>query len=239
MALVNYPTTHLPDLNHPFIVGSDASDNGTGAVLMQDVEGRRRVVDFMSRTFSDTEKRYSTNEREATAILWALDKWHYYLLGRQFSMKRNGPQATSVAADQGGLAWQTRQVGAALAAVRHRRDRIRAKKGQRHGGRPESHPDRVHQGEAIGHAGVADGKRTKQVREEGQPGLHDRKWSRAPVHRRLRQKEQSFGSSSRRCRPPRYLQVCRDSAASFLLAALEERSKNASEEMLHLPDQKN
>ena len=87
VALVNHPTTHLPDLNHPFIVGSDASDKGTGAVLMQDVEGRRRVVDFMSRTFSDTEKRYSTIEREATAILWALDKWHYFLLGRQFTIE--------------------------------------------------------------------------------------------------------------------------------------------------------
>ncbi len=39
------------------------------------------------RTFSDTEKRYSTIEREATAILWALDKWHYYLLGRQFTIE--------------------------------------------------------------------------------------------------------------------------------------------------------
>ncbi len=87
VALVNHPTTHLPDLNHPFIVGSDASDKGTGAVLMQDVEGQRRVVDFMSRTFNDTEKRYSTIEREATAILWALDKWHYYLLGRQFTIE--------------------------------------------------------------------------------------------------------------------------------------------------------
>ena len=85
--LVNHPTTHLPDLNHPFILGSDVSDKGTGAVLMQDVGGQRRVVDFMSRTFSDTEKRYSTIEREATAILWAFDKWHYYLLGRQFAIE--------------------------------------------------------------------------------------------------------------------------------------------------------
>ena len=82
--LANQPMTYLPDVNKPFIVTCDASDVATGAVLWQEIDGERRPVDFMSRTFTDAEKRYATIEREATAILWALEKWDYYLLGQEF-----------------------------------------------------------------------------------------------------------------------------------------------------------
>src|SRR5699024_7297507 len=85
--LSSRPHTHLPDLNEPFIVTSDASDLATGAVLSQVINGERKIVDFMSRTFSKAEKRYSTIEREATAILWALEKWEHYLLGKQFTVE--------------------------------------------------------------------------------------------------------------------------------------------------------
>ncbi|KAH9398026.1 hypothetical protein TYRP_019400 [Tyrophagus putrescentiae] len=81
------PSVWLPNLDHPFIVACDASNLATGAVLLQAINGERRIVDFMSKTFNDTEKRYSTIEREATAILWALEKWEHLLYGRQFRIE--------------------------------------------------------------------------------------------------------------------------------------------------------
>jgi len=81
------PMTHLPDLSHPFVVTCDASDIATGAVLSQIIDGKRQIIDFMSKMFSPAERRYSTIEREATAILWAIEKWQFYLLGRQFTIE--------------------------------------------------------------------------------------------------------------------------------------------------------
>ena len=81
------PTTCLPNLNYPFIVASEASNIATGAVLLQEVEGQRRIIDFMSMAFNETEKRYSTIEREATAILWALEKWEHFLIGKRFKIE--------------------------------------------------------------------------------------------------------------------------------------------------------
>jgi len=81
------PTTHLPDLDKPFVVTSDASDMATGAVLSQIIDGERKIVDFMSKMFSSAERRYSTIEREATAILWAIEKWDHYLRGGEFTVE--------------------------------------------------------------------------------------------------------------------------------------------------------
>jgi len=83
----NRPTTHLFDLNLPFIVTCDASDKATGAVLWQIVDGKRHIVEFTARMFSKAERNYSTIEREATAILWAIEKWEYYLLGKEFTIE--------------------------------------------------------------------------------------------------------------------------------------------------------
>jgi len=78
---------YLPDLSIPFIVTCDASEIGMGAMLWQVVDGERRVVEFMSRNFNDTERRYSTIEREATAIWWALDKWQHFLKGTECTIE--------------------------------------------------------------------------------------------------------------------------------------------------------
>src|SRR5699024_11925949 len=64
-----------------FIVRTDASGFGMGAVLLQEVDGHRRIIEYASKQFTETQKRYPTIEQEATAILWALIKWQHFLLG--------------------------------------------------------------------------------------------------------------------------------------------------------------
>ena len=82
--LAEHAEVYLPDLTVPFMVTCDASEKGMGAVLSQSINGEKRIVEFMSRQFNNTERRYSTIEREATAIWWALRKWQHFLKGVEF-----------------------------------------------------------------------------------------------------------------------------------------------------------
>lgn len=76
-----------PDFERPFILQTDASGIGLGAVLLQEVDGARRPVAFLSRKLCPRERRYSAVELECLAIKWALDSLRYYLLGRHFTLE--------------------------------------------------------------------------------------------------------------------------------------------------------
>ena len=66
---------------------TDASDKGLGAVLTQlDSTGREHVISYASRSLSDRKKSYSTTEKEALAIIFAIDHYRVYLLGAEFTL---------------------------------------------------------------------------------------------------------------------------------------------------------
>ena len=52
--------------------------------LRQDSNGSEQAVAMASRALTDTEKRYSNIERETLAVVFGLEKFEYYLLGRKF-----------------------------------------------------------------------------------------------------------------------------------------------------------
>src|SRR5699024_7172566 len=71
----------------PFIVTSDASDTAMGATLSQIIDNEKRVIEFASKHFTPTQQRYSTIEKEATAIIFALRKWRHFLLGQEITIE--------------------------------------------------------------------------------------------------------------------------------------------------------
>lgn len=86
-ALSNAPVLGIPDFNRPFIVQTDASNSGIAAVLLQEQGEGRRPLAYASRALTDPERCYSVYELEALAVLFALDKFRFYLEHRRFQLE--------------------------------------------------------------------------------------------------------------------------------------------------------
>ena len=79
------PILAYPRFDHqasPFILQTDASAVGLGAVLEQD----GHVIAYASRTLSTSECNYSVIQRECLAIVWGTKQFRHYLLGRSFEL---------------------------------------------------------------------------------------------------------------------------------------------------------
>jgi RNase H-like domain found in reverse transcriptase len=79
------PVLLMPDQSKPFQIESDASKVATGTVLTQlNSNGDRHPIAFLSKTFSETERKYEIYDRELLGIIRALREWrHYIQYGRQ------------------------------------------------------------------------------------------------------------------------------------------------------------
>ena len=99
-SLTCVPLLAYPDVNKPFTLYTDASDTCVGAVLVQsdDTDTNKsnnectnnpceKPIYFLSHRLSPTQTRYSTTEKEAFAIHYALNKLHYYLHNSKFVIK--------------------------------------------------------------------------------------------------------------------------------------------------------
>ncbi|XP_055604197.1 uncharacterized protein K02A2.6-like [Uranotaenia lowii] len=65
---------------------ADASPVGLGAVLIQMNEHGPRIIAYASKSLSDVERRYAQIEKEALALVWAVERFHFYLFGRSFEL---------------------------------------------------------------------------------------------------------------------------------------------------------
>lgn len=85
--LCSAPVLSYPKFDREFILQTDASDVGLGAILSQkDDGGHERVVAYASRALSDRERKYSTSEKEAFAVVFGTKHFRVYLLGRKFEL---------------------------------------------------------------------------------------------------------------------------------------------------------
>jgi len=85
--LVSAPILTLPDVSRPFILRTDASETGLGAVLLQEQDGSKLPVAYSSRKLLPREKNYSVIEKECLAVVWGIGKYHAYLFGRDFVLE--------------------------------------------------------------------------------------------------------------------------------------------------------
>lgn len=74
------------DPKHKTQLIADASPVGLGSVLVQDTGNEFRVIEWASRSLTETERRYCQTEKEALALVWAVERHHYYLYGRTFDL---------------------------------------------------------------------------------------------------------------------------------------------------------
>ena len=81
------PILKLPDFERDFILRTDASDSGLGAILLQTYDGTDFPVAYASKTLSPARSSYATVEKEGLAIVCGLQKWHCYLYGRLFTIQ--------------------------------------------------------------------------------------------------------------------------------------------------------
>ena len=87
-ALSSSPVLCSPDFTKRFVLQTDASDRGVGAVLSQyDEDGHDRPITYFSRKLLPREERYSTVEKECLAIKLSIQAFHTYLMGQHFTIQ--------------------------------------------------------------------------------------------------------------------------------------------------------
>ena len=95
LRLCSTPVFTYPDFSLPFILDTDASQHGIGAVLSQIQCGEEKVIAFASRTLTKAERRYSVTRKELLAVVTYIHHFQQFLLGRQFTLRT----------DHGNLQW--------------------------------------------------------------------------------------------------------------------------------------
>lgn len=86
-SITTSPVLKLPDLSKVFIVQTDSSDRGLGAVLLQEEGDFKLPVAYASRKLKTSEEHYSTIEKECLGIIWSVQKFHRYLYGKEFILE--------------------------------------------------------------------------------------------------------------------------------------------------------
>lgn len=89
--LTSTPVLGYADFTKPFVLETDASNQGLGAVLSQDdQDGKPRVIAYASRQLRPAEKNmdnYSLMKLELLALKWAVtEKFRSYLIGSEFKV---------------------------------------------------------------------------------------------------------------------------------------------------------
>ena len=97
-ALTTAPILSFPVPGEPFIVDTDVSGVGLGAVLSQEQNGVERVIAYYGRCLSKEERRYCVTRQELLAVVESAKHFHHYVYG----------VPTTVITDHGALTWLLR-----------------------------------------------------------------------------------------------------------------------------------
>ena len=76
------------DPTKSLLVAADACSTGIGAVLLQrSPDGSERAVYHMSQSLTDAQRNYSQLEKEALALVSAVERFHRFVWGRKFILQ--------------------------------------------------------------------------------------------------------------------------------------------------------
>ena len=70
-----------------FTLDCDASNEGVGAVLLQEQDGVQRVIAYGSHRLSKAQKNYSTTKKELLACVTFVQEYSHYLMGKSFQLR--------------------------------------------------------------------------------------------------------------------------------------------------------
>ena len=70
----------------------DASKKGLGACIIQ----KGKVVCYASRALTKTEQNYQNLEKEALGTIWGMEKFHYFLYGKEFTLETDQKPLVSI-----------------------------------------------------------------------------------------------------------------------------------------------
>ena len=80
------------DVNAETTLQMDASKKGLGACLIQ----KRKVICYASRALTETEQNYQNLEQEALGTILAMEKFHYFLYRREFTLETDQMPLVSI-----------------------------------------------------------------------------------------------------------------------------------------------
>ncbi|CAC5357962.1 Retrovirus-related Pol polyprotein from transposon 412 [Mytilus coruscus] len=129
MTLIPAPILCYPDMTKQFILYTDASGFGIGAVLSQIHEGKEVVVAYYSKSLSKAQRQYCVTRQELLALILSIKHFHHYLYGTHFKVRT----------DHGALTWLLRfknpegQMARWLETLNTYNFEIRHRPGRQHG----------------------------------------------------------------------------------------------------------
>ncbi len=86
--LLSDPILSYPNFDKEFIIRTDASTKGIGAVLLQvEGDGLEHPICCISRTLSNSEKNYSVTDLEGLAVIFSLKYFQQYILTSKETVK--------------------------------------------------------------------------------------------------------------------------------------------------------